>query len=49
MRNLIYQLAKRICLALEAPKPKVNLLFEPQTGNIFELGQRGYEPEWILV
>ena len=25
------------------------LLFEPQTGDIFELGQRGYEPEWTLV
>ena len=25
------------------------LLFEPQTGDIFELGQRGYEPEWVLI
>ena len=25
------------------------LQFEPQTGDIFELGQRGYEPEWVLI
>jgi len=25
------------------------LLFEPQTGDIFELGQKKYEPEWVLI
>ena len=25
------------------------LQFEPQTGDIFELGQKGYQPEWILI
>jgi len=25
------------------------LLFEPQTGDIFEIGERGYTVEWILV
>ena len=23
--------------------------FEPQTGDVFELGQRGYVPEWVLI
>ena len=25
------------------------LLLEPQTGNMFEVGARGYFPEWILL